>query len=239
MKLFQVNTLAEFTKLIEETCLDQSEVLFRGQSSDWPLLPSIARERLTDDVFAVEKSMLDEFQRHSVPYLRITPESTWDWLALAQHHGLPTRLLDWSQNPLTSLWFAVNRPPHDGRNGVVWILRPTDDDFPSDSEKNSLECKRHMVFTPKHVSERITAQIAWFTVHKCWSENPVLDPLEQSNDFKSKLTKLEIPADKFAHLRFHLDRYGVNHTSVFPGLDGLCSHIRWNRCLLSDEGDDA
>jgi hypothetical protein len=111
METTTIHSLAEFTELIEKTCADQSYVLFRGQNGDFPLLPSIARERLTDDILAVERSMLDEFQRHSLPFLRVRPSKIWEWAALAQHHGLPTRLLDWSSNPLTSLWFAVNRRP--------------------------------------------------------------------------------------------------------------------------------
>jgi hypothetical protein len=236
MERATVRTFAEFTSLIEQTCVDQSDVLFRGQPCDWPLLPSLARERLTDDVLAAEKAMLSEFQRHSLPFLRITPATTWDWLALAQHHGLPTRLLDWSQNPVTSLWFAVNRPAADQQNGVFWIFRPTDDDFPTENEMTSLDCKRHLVFVPKHLSERITAQVAWFTVHKCWRDNPAFEPLEGSAEFGARLTKVTIPADRFAHLRLHLDRFGVNHASVFPGLDGLCSHIKWKMCFSSDEG---
>ena len=153
---------------------------------------------------AVEKSMLDEFQRHSLPYLQVPPTTTWDRLAVAQHHGLPTRLLDWSENPLTSLWFAVNRPVLEGRNGVVWILRPADEDYPKEPEKNSLECKRYTIFAPKHLSERIKVQVAWFTVHKCWTGNPVFEPLETSPEFGAKLTKVTIPADRFAHLRFQL-----------------------------------
>jgi len=239
METVTIRTLAEFTTLIEESCLDQSDVLFRGQSCDWPLLPSIARERLTDELLAIEASMLEEFQRYSVPYIRAIPATQWDWLALAQHYGLPTRLLDWSQNPLTSLWFAVKSPPHEKQNGVLWIFRPTKDDFPVDLEKNTLDCKRHMVFAPKHLSERITAQVAWFTIHRCWSDHPKLEPLEESRSFSKKLTKVVIPPDRFAHLRFHLDRYGINHAAVFPGMDGLCSYIKWKRCFLSDEGDEA
>jgi hypothetical protein len=110
MNAVTIESLAEFTKLIEETYLDQSDVLFRGQSADWPLLPSIARERLTDDPLVAERSMLEEFQRHSLPYLRSAPETVWDWMALAQHHGLPTRLIDWSLNPFASLWFVEVSP---------------------------------------------------------------------------------------------------------------------------------
>jgi hypothetical protein len=237
METITVQTLAEFTKLIEETCLDQSDILFRGQADDWPLLPAIARERLTDDALLVERLMLDEFQRHSVPFLRVPPSTLWDWVALVQHHGLPTRLLDWSLNPLTSLWFAVQRAAHAKSKGVVWIFRPDKEDFATESDKNTLKCKRHMVFAPRHITERITAQIAWFTVHKSWSGNPEFEPLEQYDGFQSKLTKIIIPGNRFAHFRFHLDRCGVNYGSIFPGMDGLCAHIKWKYCYLEDEGE--
>jgi hypothetical protein len=236
METKTIETLAEFTMLIEETCVDQSDILFRGVSGDFPLLPSIARERLTDDLLAVERSMLEEFQRHSLPHLGVAPETLWEWAALAAHHGLPTRLLDWSLNPLTSLWFVVRKPATQGR-GTFWILRPEDRDFATETEKNLLECRRHMVFAPRHVTERITAQGAWFTVHKAWAGDLSLEPLESSAALGPKLTKVTIPADRFAHFRFHLDRYGVNSASVFPGLDGLCAHIRWKRCYMEDEGE--
>jgi hypothetical protein len=94
-----------------------------------------------------------------------------------------------------------------------------------------------MVFVPQHITERITAQVAWFTVHKAWAEDHNFEPLESSSEFENKITKVVIPAERFAHLRFHLDRYGVNHESVYPGLDGLCAHIKWKWCFLEDEGD--
>jgi hypothetical protein len=232
----KIETLAQFVKLIEETCPDQSPVLFRGQPAGLPLLPSIARERLTDDILAIERSMLEEFQQESPPFLRgLSPATLWEWMALARHHGLPTRLLDWSLNPLTALWFAVQKPPLGEKDGVLWILRPTNKDLATDADMNTLDCRRYMIFPPKHITERITAQGSWFTVHKARSERPVFEPLENS-ELASKMMKLSIPYKRFAHLRFYLDRCGVNDASAFPGLDGLCAHIRWKRCYMTDEG---
>jgi hypothetical protein len=233
----KIETLAQFVRLIEEKCRDQSDVLFRGQPAGCQLLPSIARENPTDDILAIEQSMLEEFQRHSHPFLRgFSPATLWEWMALARHHGLPTRLLDWSLNPFTALWFTVQKPSLTKESGVLWILRPAEEDFATTAEMNTLECQRHKVFAPLHVTERITAQIAWFTVHKARSKPPVFEPLEDSEEFASKITKVLIPADRFAHLRFHLDRFGANHASAFSDLDGLCAHIRWKRYYMTDEG---
>ena len=231
-----IGSLEEFTRLIRETCTDQSDVLFRGQSGDFPLLPSIARQDLTGELVASELSMIEEFQRHSLPYLRTPPVTLWEWAALAQHHGLPTRLLDWSLNPLAALWFAVHEPAKQKRGGVVWIFRPAEEDFAHEVEKNTFECRRHAVFAPRDVSERITAQVAWFTVHKTPSmRRRKLEPLEKSSEFASKLTKVTLPPDRFADLRFYLNRCGVTSASIFPGLDGLCAQIRWKHCYLGDE----
>lgn len=231
-----MHSLAQFTDFVETRCLDQTEFLFRGQRRVQELIPGIARHPPTrGEIPDFERSMLDEFQRYSVPYLRVTPPTLWHWLALAQHHGLPTRLLDWSLNPLTALWFAVHQPPEDGRDGVVWMLEPRERDFPTEGEMDSLECTRHMLFSPRHVTERITAQSGWFTVHRGTSSDPRFEPLETSSQFAGRLTRLMIPAGRFAHFRFHLDRVGVNHASVFPGLDGISKYIAWRTFYLRDE----
>jgi hypothetical protein len=236
MKVVRIDTLEAFTGYIEKTFTDQGEVLFRGQPQDLPLVPSIARGRLTyGTLLDAETAMLDEFKRHSAPFLALPPATLWDWTALAQHHGLPTRLLDWSQNPLMSLWFVVRRPARSGQDGVIWVLQPDDDDFARDSHKNDFSSRRHLVFAPTHVSPRIAAQVAWFTVHKSRAKAPEFQPLEESREFAGKLTKITIPADRFAHFRFNLDRCGFNAASVFPGLDGLCAHIRWKRFYVEDE----
>lgn len=230
--------LAELTAYIEDTFQDQSLILYRGQPQDLPLCPGIARNELTyGELLDAEREMLAMFERHSIPFLESAPPTRWDWIALAQHHQLPTRLLDWSLNPLTALWFAVQEPPIDGKDGVLWILAPEDEDEATDEEKQRLEFSRYSLFSPSHVSLRMPAQGSWFTVHKTLAQEPYFEPLERSSEFSSKLTKVRIPADKFAHFRFNLNKFGINHASVMPGLDGLGRYIGRDRFYLSDELD--
>jgi hypothetical protein len=240
MENITVQTLGEFTTQIENNFDKDNDVLFRGhEDSRWQLIPSIARGRRTRDPTDSEIFMLERFQRQSLPFLKVDLNTLtlWDWMAIAQHHGLPTRLLDWSLNPFAALWFVVKKHPKEGvTNGAVWILQPEDEDVATDEEMNSIECERYRVFRPKHITERITAQVAYFTVHKKLEETD-FEPLEKSQQLKNRLVKIEIPANRFAHFRFHLNRFGVNSASVFPGLDGLCEYLRWTTFFLEDEGE--
>ena len=140
-----IGSVSEYIGLVEqiksrcEASGNRAELLFRGQRSDKPLLPKIARLALNGSLKQVEKLMLDEFRRACLPLTEFQPENNWDLLALAQHHGLPTRLLDWSFSALIALWFAVQNEPAKDKNGnlengVVWVLCADVSDFSKTTE---------------------------------------------------------------------------------------------------------
>jgi len=242
MKQKFISSFAEFSSYLSEE-RDEDDLLFRGQPSDDPLVPRIGRITLREKEALpdVEQTMLTEFKRQALPLLDFRPESDWDWLALAQHHYMATRLLDWTTNPFTALWFAVEKPP--ARNpktksklpAVVWVFNASKKDYVSDKELEPFEVTRTMIFRPRHVTRRIVVQNGWFTVHKWMVRQKRFIPLENNNQYSKRLQKILIPPNAFSLIRRELDRCGFNAGSLFPELDGLCKHIQWQNTLLEDE----
>jgi len=238
-KTHTINTTTEYVDFIRKKC-KPDDVLFRGQPVDKPLLPKLARLHLKGPTLAVEQQMMKEFKRRVGPLLSTQPKSNWDWLAIAQHHGMATRLLDWTLNPLAALWFAVKRSPMKEKGkvypGVVWVLVPKPSDYAFASVKeNPFKVDRTKIFRPKHIAARLVTQAGWFTVHKFMKTQDRFIPMESNKAYSSKLTKLQIPAQRFSEMRFELDRFNVNVASLFPDLDGLCTHIQWLNSYLEDE----
>jgi hypothetical protein len=235
--------ICEFIEITLELAKDDF-TLFRGQQGDWPLLPKLGRvkPRTRASGEELEQRLIRDFKNQSVGLLGITPASEWDWLALAQHHGLATRLLDWTTNPLVALWFAVREPaPRDKSKkqlpGVVWIFNHDPDYADPDSDAEPYSVKRTTVFRPKHVTRRIVAQQGWFTVHRLDGPTGRFTTLEKIKRLKRELVKIEVPASGFSDIRDELSRMGITHSSMFPDLDGLCRDILWNHTLLEDEDE--
>lgn len=121
----KISSVTELVDFIGRWYSDAQHLLFRGQREDWPLQPKLARLRpnYEDSLLSVETQMLELLRRRAIPFLESRPESDWDWLAVGQHHGMATRLLDWTTNPLAALWFAVDKPAESKRPAVVWMRK--------------------------------------------------------------------------------------------------------------------
>jgi hypothetical protein len=183
--------------------------------------------------------MFKEFQRTSIALSDLGPQSEWDFLSLAQHHGLPTRLLDWTRSALAGLWFAVEKPPKKRESkpldAVVWLLKTKVEDFIDETTRETPFSKgRTKIFRPRLITRRIAAQGGVFTVHHM-GHNESFVPIDRNRYLSPRLAKFVIPASSFPHIRKHLDGCGVNRFSLFPDLDGLCDHLAWRYTKLSDE----
>lgn len=196
--------------------------VFRGQPLDEPLLPRFAREasqRHLADVVTKERRLIDDFSRLALPYLSSArPRDDFEWMAVAQHHGVPTRLLDWTGNPLFALWFAVRNPPKD-KPGAFWVLPATEDHLlPLEKQADVFGLNRTYLFRPSHITQRIVAQDGWFTVHWYIEKKNRFVPLENQPRFTDDLKKHPIPAKAFKKLRNDLARLGISDSVLFPDL---------------------
>jgi hypothetical protein len=234
MKTITISSIDKFIDAVNKTPIAGSARFFRGVSDvkKYDLRPSIARVGITDLRFLqqIERSMLEKLKAFSFPYLDYRPSNDWEWLILGQHHGLQTRLLDWTTNPLVALYFACNKDLE--KDGAVYLstgffeLNPDENPDPFNITKNY-----HLY--PPHITQRITAQDACFTV----SANP-LEPLEAKEYGRTDLggpayiSKITIKSQSNIagisgkqEIMDGLRKYGVDNAKLFPGLDGLCQEI--------------
>ena len=97
----------------------RSPYIFRGQGTPAPLTTSL--QRLSPHPREIERHLVRAFRKYAT--VNVAPrDQHWSWLTLGQHHGLPTRLLDWSYSPLVALHFATSNEGQYGEDGVVWML---------------------------------------------------------------------------------------------------------------------
>lgn len=236
----QCRKVEDFLPLIQEFYQEikyspsKEIILFRGQSVDEPLLPKYARTVMTalknwgieEEVLKVEKSRFAEFSRRVGRLVEKVPANDWDLLALAQHHGMETRLLDWTENPLVALYFAFENGSLETMNNVLWLLRvPRDEIVMPSPELSPFDAGRTTVFRPTLVSPRMAAQLGWFTVHAYLDKSHQFIPLDRNTAYQDLLGKMDLGAMHNEVVLRYLNRVGINALSLFPDLDGLGKYI--------------
>lgn len=210
----------------------RSKRIYRGQSSaEWDLIPSAQRQlrkkikkiindkavKITADNRDSEIKMLEAFQLQARPYLEQAPKNhyTWEWLALAQHYNLPTRLLDWTERAATALYFAVEDCSMHNIDGALWSSRLFD---LVDISKKPFDINHIGIYNPPHIISRITLQKGCFTVHPS-------DYLLKKYQWPSELIKYTIPAKNKKEILHTLRVLGVNSATIYGDLDSIALEI--------------
>jgi FRG domain len=226
----RVETVVILLNLLEGLKLAGEEVVFRGQSRPWPLVPEIGRDafleqgRGFDRWLSFEDDLLSKFKKYAHPFMASQPATDWDWLYIARHHGLPTRLLDWSSNPLKGLFFAVHDFRYDNQDSVLWAIETMG--WMETLESQKRETLRDMVLVyPPHINERIVAQDSCFTAFPLPARHGEFIPADQTRLLR-RTVELVIPATARRRLRSELSALGITHRSLIPGLDGVVRSIR-------------
>jgi hypothetical protein len=198
----------------------------------------------------LEEHVLRNYLRYARPHTQGTTND-WEELFSAQHHGVPTRLLDWTYSPLVAAFFAT-RPPDDGveRDRAVWRLdwqkvhrafrlpplallpRDLDNIFEDGSHatpwqlfnRNADAHPFAALVEPPSLDQRIVAQAAVFTM--CTDKRQSFDSFLIGHGLGDALTRYIIPASNVSSIRDQLDLVGIDERRLFPDLDGVAAAIR-------------
>lgn len=209
----------------------------------WALAPSLARR---DHGLDAEMALIKRFQQDAVHLVKEMPQHDWDWLFLMRHHGVPTRLLDWSESPLVGLYFAVeDNNETNGVDGMLWCLdpyalnelsgfaRPHARELPCFvvDEDLDLYLPKRVKADPPHTRTGPAAAIAQRRFLRLYAQFGVftiahrdVTPLDRLGEARH-VWRYVVPADRKEMVRRELALLGLTRVKLFPELEHLADVI--------------
>jgi hypothetical protein len=225
MEILDINNFSEFQQTIEK--YSDSKYLFRGHSDfEWELFPKVGRNNFKKKInkSSNEQYLLDSWMRYASQLLTKQPVDIWDSLSLAQHHGLATRLLDWTKNPLIALFFATFEIKST-KDSAVYILDFNDETLNTSKIIDPFMMTNSGIFYPKGLTSRVISQRGVFSI----SHDPI-KPLELLLPQYSFI-KLRIKSESKEKMQKILEQYGINEFSIYQDLDNLSNYL--NRFVIN------
>jgi hypothetical protein len=223
-----------------------STLVWRGLArSSYSNVSSLAR--LSEDYLRLERHLVRNFRKYA--HREAPGPTTWDWLSLAQHHGLPTRLLDWTFSPLVALHFATASWPDDEALLLAVDCEGVHEQLPPPL-RTAYEREGSLVFTTQMLAEHAPDlesldELTEDEPFVVFFEPPSLDErivnqaavlstisdatchMEDWLDTQGDLWRAwRIPPDVKAEIRERLDQSHINERVLMPGLDGLAAWLR-------------
>lgn len=217
--------------------------LFRGQPNAlWNLTPSLYRithpgigaEDIKTSYDLLEVRIVNRFFDEGMPYLPTLERSFANDRILAQHFGVPTRLLDWSRDPLIATFFAVE-DWQSAADAAVFMIMPDSENVPQFLQYNTPTRGQVAALVPPAIDRRIPAQKSVFTIHPYGPASAPFVPLDQRTGIGNEITtencvvrgfaKIIIPSRLKRSIHQTLLRMGYDRRNLFPGLDGVGADI--------------
>lgn len=253
---YQTIRISRIDQLINLFREFDSSWIFRGQmNSEWVIESSLERylKKIGFSEFArkLEDFFVCEFSARAHHYISrdLLPKTKLGWLSLMQHHGLPTRLIDFTESPFIALFFAFDGLVDEESDVAVWAFnfsKIESDAFEYLKKFGRLNAGYEWIRTNRDVVfdtyvDGNSHEVLWVTepdLHNLRLENqkgtfllsgkldkPVMDYLDGESEVESYAKKIVIPGGVRSEVYFLLNSMGVDNRRIYPGLDGLAKDL--------------
>jgi hypothetical protein len=231
-------TISSISELLDQLVPSRSfpstGPIYRGHADiHWTLTPGLFRVRPKpighSDWDALEAFSLSQFMARAYPYIERYHDDLGFMLMVAQHYGVPTRLLDWTRNPLVAMYFAAEDLKA-SVDGALYISNGGHSLTGFSIDKSQIAARDCHTLFPFVIDARISAQQSVFTVHALPASGQDFVPIDkQTSEAATRMAirRLKIPSAAKPLLKMQLEMLGIDRAALFPGLDGIGQATRW------------